>query len=84
VPANFARTRCHLLEADHKNLITPTSLEGLLGQCPPRSTFFHGKHVLRTREEVAFHVHLFAIADEQVRRAWKRFSRQSRFTTNDN
>ena len=55
----------HLLEADHKNFFTRESLRSLLS-CFFRHVeiFPYGEHPLRTRDDVAVHVHLFAVADK--------------------
>lgn len=53
----------HLLEADHKNFFTRTSLRNLLGRYFSQvEVFSYGEHPLRTRDEIAVHVHLFAVA----------------------
>jgi 2-polyprenyl-3-methyl-5-hydroxy-6-metoxy-1,4-benzoquinol methylase len=53
----------HLLEADHKNFFTRTSLRELLNKYFSRvEVFSYGEHPLRTRDEIALHVHLFAVA----------------------
>jgi len=53
----------HLLEADHKNFFTRTSLRELLNKYFARvEVFSYGEHPLRTRDEIALHVHLFAVA----------------------
>lgn len=55
----------HLLEADHKNFFTRASLRNLLFRFFRRVEIFpYGEHPLRTREDVAVHVHLFAVADK--------------------
>jgi 2-polyprenyl-3-methyl-5-hydroxy-6-metoxy-1,4-benzoquinol methylase len=53
----------HLLEADHKNFFTRTNLRNLLGRYFSQvEVFSYGEHPLRTRDEIAVHVHLFAVA----------------------
>jgi 2-polyprenyl-3-methyl-5-hydroxy-6-metoxy-1,4-benzoquinol methylase len=53
----------HLLEADHKNFFTRTSLRKLLEKYFQRvEVFSYGEHPLRTRDGTALHVHLFAVA----------------------
>lgn len=55
----------HLLEGDHKNFFTRASLRSLLARffrCV--EVFSYGEHPLRTREGVALHQHLFAVADK--------------------
>jgi SAM-dependent methyltransferase len=55
----------HLLEADHKNFFTRESLRSLLsGFFRHVEIFPYGEHPLRTRDGVAVHVHLFAVADK--------------------
>lgn len=55
----------HLLEADHKNFFTRESLRSLLSRFFRRVEVFpYGEHPLRTRDDVAVHVHLFAVADK--------------------
>jgi len=54
----------HMLEADHKNFFTRASLRALLEGCFRRvEVFSYSEHRLRTRDEIAVHAHLFAIAD---------------------
>jgi SAM-dependent methyltransferase len=56
----------HMLEGDHKNFFTRTSLRELLA-----SHFWHvevfsySEHPLRTRDGIALHAHLCAVADKQ-------------------
>ena len=56
----------HMLEGDHKNFFTRTSL-----QQTPRSPllarrgFLHAEHPLRTRDGIALHAHLCAVADKR-------------------
>jgi 2-polyprenyl-3-methyl-5-hydroxy-6-metoxy-1,4-benzoquinol methylase len=55
----------HLLEADHKNFFTRTSLHALLSQYFRRvEVFSYATHPVHTREGIAVHAHLFAIADK--------------------
>jgi SAM-dependent methyltransferase len=55
----------HLLEGDHKNFFTRASLSNLLSRFFRRVEIFpYGEHSLRTRDDVAVHVHLFAVADK--------------------
>ncbi|MEN3370314.1 MAG: hypothetical protein V7609_2457 [Verrucomicrobiota bacterium] len=55
----------HLLEGDHKNFFTRASLHKLLSRFFSRVEVFpYGEHPLRTRDDVAVHVHLFAVADK--------------------
>lgn len=55
----------HLLEGDHKNFFTRTSLRSLLARFFRRvEVFSYGEHPLRTREGVPLHQHLFAVADK--------------------
>jgi SAM-dependent methyltransferase len=55
----------HLLEGDHKNFFTRTSLRILLGRFFRRVEIFpYGEHPLRTRDGVPLYVHLFAVADK--------------------
>ena len=54
----------HLLEGDHKNFFTRTSLRELLARHFSRvEVFSYGEHPLRTRDGVPLHIHLWAIAD---------------------
>jgi 2-polyprenyl-3-methyl-5-hydroxy-6-metoxy-1,4-benzoquinol methylase len=54
----------HMLEADHKNFFTRASLRSLLGKSFRRIEVFpYAEHPLRTRDRVALHMHLFAVAD---------------------
>jgi 2-polyprenyl-3-methyl-5-hydroxy-6-metoxy-1,4-benzoquinol methylase len=54
----------HLLEADHKNFFTRASLQKILSQYFRQvEVFSYGEHPLRTRDEIALHLHLFAVAD---------------------
>ncbi|MEO7724752.1 MAG: methyltransferase domain-containing protein [Chthoniobacterales bacterium] len=55
----------HLLEADHKNFFTRSSLRSLLRRYFRRVEIFSfGEHPLRMREGIPVYVHLFAIADK--------------------
>jgi SAM-dependent methyltransferase len=55
----------HLLEGDHKNFFTRASLRNLLSRFFRRVEVFpYGEHPLHTRNDVAVHVHLFAVADK--------------------
>ena len=54
----------HLLEAGHKNFFTRASLRALLGKYFARvEVFSYGEHPLRTRDQIALHLHLFAVAE---------------------
>ena len=54
----------HLLEADHKNFFTRTSLRHLLEERFGRVEVFpYGEHPLRSRDGIPLYVHLFAVAD---------------------
>jgi 2-polyprenyl-3-methyl-5-hydroxy-6-metoxy-1,4-benzoquinol methylase len=54
----------HLLEAGHKNFFTRASLRALLGKYFARvEVFSYGEHPLRTRDQIALHLHLFAAAE---------------------
>ena len=58
----------HLLEATHLNFFTRTSLCALLEQHFRHvEVISYGEHPLRTRDDVALHVHLFAIAESDSR-----------------
>jgi len=53
----------HLLEGDHKNFFTRASLRTLLQRYFRHVEIFsYGEHPLRTRDGIALHVHLWAIA----------------------
>jgi 2-polyprenyl-3-methyl-5-hydroxy-6-metoxy-1,4-benzoquinol methylase len=53
----------HLLEASHKNFFTRTSLCTLLRKHFARvEVFSYGEHPLGTRDQIALHLHLFAVA----------------------
>jgi len=53
----------HMLEGDHKNFFTRTSLRELLALHFPRvEVFSYAEHPLRTRDGIALHAHLFAVA----------------------
>ena len=55
----------HLLEADHKNFFTRTSLRELLSRHFSRvEVFSYAEHPLRTPEGIALHLHLFAITEK--------------------
>ena len=55
----------HLLEADHKNFFTRASLRSLLEKHFRRvEVFSYGEHPVKTREGLALHLHLFAIAEK--------------------
>ena len=54
----------HLLEGDHKNFFTRSSLRELLLQHFARvEVFSYAEHPLRPAEGIPLHIHLFAIAD---------------------
>ena len=54
----------HLLEADHKNFFTRTSLRELLQRHFARvEVFSYAEHPLRTPDGIGVHLHLFAVAD---------------------
>jgi 2-polyprenyl-3-methyl-5-hydroxy-6-metoxy-1,4-benzoquinol methylase len=55
----------HLLEADHKNFFTRTSLSELLsGHFTRVEVFSYAEHALRTPDAIPLHLHLFAVADK--------------------
>ena len=55
----------HLLEADHKNFFTRTSLHALLSQhFRIVEVFSYAEHPVHTREGIAVDAHLFAVADK--------------------
>jgi len=55
----------HLLEGDHKNFFTRTSLRELLAPHFSRvEVFSYMEHPLRTRDGIALHAHLCAVADK--------------------
>jgi SAM-dependent methyltransferase len=55
----------HMLEGDHKNFFTRTSLRELLAPHFSRvEVFSYIEHPLRTREGIALHAHLCAVADK--------------------
>jgi SAM-dependent methyltransferase len=57
----------HLLEGDHKNFFTRASLRELLAPHFSRvEVFSYIEHPLRTRDGIALHAHLFAVADKAV------------------
>jgi SAM-dependent methyltransferase len=54
----------HLLERDHKNFFTRSSLRSLLQKYFRHVEVFpYGEHPLRTRDGIPVHVHFWAIAD---------------------
>jgi 2-polyprenyl-3-methyl-5-hydroxy-6-metoxy-1,4-benzoquinol methylase len=56
----------HMLEGDHKNFFTRTSLRELLARHFSRvEVFSYVEHPLRTRDEIALHAHLWAVADKK-------------------
>jgi SAM-dependent methyltransferase len=56
----------HLLEGDHKNFFTRTSLGDLLAPHFSRvEVFSFMEHPLRTRDGIALHAHLCAVADKE-------------------
>lgn len=56
----------HLLEGDHKNFFTRTSLGDLLAPYFSRvEVFSFMEHPLRTRDGIALHAHLCAVADKE-------------------
>jgi 2-polyprenyl-3-methyl-5-hydroxy-6-metoxy-1,4-benzoquinol methylase len=55
----------HLLEGDHKNFFTRSSLRALLSRHFRNVEIFpYGEHSLRTRDGVPLYVHFFAVADK--------------------
>jgi SAM-dependent methyltransferase len=55
----------HLLEADHKNFFTRSSLAAILRKYFSRvEVFLCGAHPLPTRDGIPLHVHLFAVAEK--------------------
>jgi SAM-dependent methyltransferase len=55
----------HMLEGDHKNFFTRTSLRELLARhFSPVEVFSYIEHPLQTRDEIPLHVHLCAVADK--------------------
>jgi SAM-dependent methyltransferase len=55
----------HMLEADHKNFFTRSSLHELLAPHFSRvEVFSYAEHPLRTRDGIAVHAHLCAVADK--------------------
>jgi len=55
----------HLLEADHKNFFTRSSLHALLSQHFRKvEVFSYAEHPVHTREGIAVDAHLFAVADK--------------------
>jgi SAM-dependent methyltransferase len=56
----------HMLEGDHKNFFTRTSLRKLLALHFSRVEIFsYAEHPLRTRDGIALHAHLCAVADKR-------------------
>jgi SAM-dependent methyltransferase len=54
----------HLLEGDHKNFFTRSSLRGLLRKYFLRVEILSfGEHPLKTRDGIPVHIHLWAVAD---------------------
>jgi 2-polyprenyl-3-methyl-5-hydroxy-6-metoxy-1,4-benzoquinol methylase len=57
----------HMLEADHKNFFTRCSLREFLSIDFSRvEVFSYSEHPLRTRDGIALHAHLCAVADKQL------------------
>lgn len=55
----------HLLEGDHKNFFTRSSLQRLLrSHFRNVEVFSYGEHPVKTRDEIPVNVHLFAVADK--------------------
>jgi len=55
----------HMLEGDHKNFFTRTSLRELLfPHFSGVEVFSYADHPLRTRDGIALHAHLFAVVDK--------------------
>ena len=55
----------HLLEADHKNFFTRSSLRELLTRHFARvEVFSYAEHPLRTPDGIPLHLHLFAVAEK--------------------
>jgi SAM-dependent methyltransferase len=58
----------HLLEGDHKNFFTRTSLGQLLAPHFSRvEVFSYMEHTLRTRDGIALHAHLCAVTDKEYK-----------------
>jgi SAM-dependent methyltransferase len=56
----------HMLEGDHKNFFTRTNLRELLAtHFSLVEVFSYSEHPLRTRDGIALHAHLCAVADKQ-------------------
>ena len=56
----------HMLEGDHKNFFTRTSLHELLAAHFSRvEVFSYSEHPLRTRDGIVLHAHLCAVADKR-------------------
>ena len=56
----------HMLEGDHKNFFTRTSLRELLAPHFLRvEVFLYFEHPLRTRDGIPLHAHLCAVADKK-------------------
>jgi SAM-dependent methyltransferase len=56
----------HMLEGDHKNFFTRTSLRELLDPHFSRvEVFSYMEHPLRTRDGIALHAHLWAVANKE-------------------
>ena len=54
----------HLLEGDHKNFFTRSSLRSLLRKYFRHVEIFsYGEHPLQTRDGIPVHIHLWAVAD---------------------
>ena len=63
--ASLQVVRWHLLEADHKNFFTRSSLHALLSQHFRKvEVFSYAEHPVHTREGIAVDAHLFAVADK--------------------
>ena len=63
----------HMLEGDHKNFFTRTSLRDLLAPHFSRvEVFSYSEHPLRTRDGIALHAHLCAVADKRYSDATSR------------
>jgi 2-polyprenyl-3-methyl-5-hydroxy-6-metoxy-1,4-benzoquinol methylase len=57
----------YMLEGDYKNFFTHTSLHELLARHFLRvEVFSYGEHPLRTRDGIALHAHLCAVAEQAV------------------
>ena len=63
----------HMLEGDHKNFFTRTSLRDLLAPHFSRvEVFSYSEHPLRTRDGISLHAHLCAVADKRYSDATSR------------